>query len=558
MNLSLKKNFLFYLLIALISLLIIFTTTYLSKTTSLYGDDLWYGMYDKEEGFFECLYRHTAYEIHGGGYLCLFLTKLLNFSLPNLLRIHPMDFNSTHVGIFKGLVYITIFLMISGYTTFWVKSKKILFTSFLFLSAYYLYAFYMTTPTFFNLNYTFFRYIVPIIFFSIFLDFIVKNSLGKIKKVSKKYLFSLLLCCYILETSVEILIYVSVSLLGLIWIYNKIFEFIYKNNEKLKKIYIYNLDRNFYIIIIFFYINMIIYHCSYGYVKTLKQRNFENFYLPLSDVRDFFIQYWNEYVIDVIGIWIAFIVFMILAFYFAHKRNEIKIAVLPFFLQFSIVLVYCSLVICGRTHYETNEFWLSSTSLKNLYYILIIYGLYMYIGYVIKNIRHNIPTIKDKKRFINGICIFISAIIITSVSIFSKEIINSIKNYVVDSYNLTVIRTRLYEAEKMLRFYYLRGETPYIPSEFNVMNESDDVPSAYVWKNEFEDYKKYPCKIKATFSELYYARVYRDYESPKKGFCFTNDAMDRFTQAGGTFSEKELKELKFSRLFDDNFVLNKK
>ncbi len=42
-------------------------------------------------------------------------------------------------------------------------------------------------------------------------------------------------------------------------------------------------------------------------------------------------------------------------------------------------------------------------------------------------------------------------------------------------------------------------------------------------------------------------------------YCYyiTNDAIDRFYNKGGTFSKEELNNINFSKLFNENFVLNK-
>lgn len=51
--------------------------------------------------------------------------------------------------------------------------------------------------------------------------------------------------------------------------------------------------------------------------------------------------------------------------------------------------------------------------------------------------------------------------------------------------------------------------------------------------------------------------IYKDYKSLETGYCLQDNAMELFLNNGGNFSDEELGSLKFSKLFDDNFVLNK-
>ena len=113
-----------------------------------------------------------------------------------------------------------------------------------------------------------------------------------------------------------------------------------------------------------------------------------------------------------------------------------------------------------------------------------------------------------------------------------------------------------YISEKIFRFYILKDEIPVLPDFRDELN-------------------LYPYWLGITVSGehifnshviTYYPRIYKDirndktklhkYKIIRSGYYCREDALEKFYEKGGTFTEKELRELKFSHLLDKNFVLN--
>ena len=124
----------------------------------------------------------------------------------------------------------------------------------------------------------------------------------------------------------------------------------------------------------------------------------------------------------------------------------------------------------------------------------------------------------------------------------------------------TISKERIYICEKIMRFYYLRNEIPNLPVQFN---KTDDMPdatsSAFIWLNKFEDYKQNPCKYNTNETELvltssYYSKIYKDNRANTLGYCFSEDALEKFYKDGGTFTKKELEHIRFSKLFKKDFI----
>ena len=96
---------------------------------------------------------------------------------------------------------------------------------------------------------------------------------------------------------------------------------------------------------------------------------------------------------------------------------------------------------------------------------------------------------------------------------------------------MMVHRRTTYVLEKMMRFYFLKDETPILPINNNHF-------CRYGW-------------------DYYLYQTYK-YDLDKfKNFEMKENAMDLFYQKGGRFYKYELENIKFQRLKNNDFVLNK-
>ena len=193
-----------------------------------------------------------------------------------------------------------------------------------------------------------------------------------------------------------------------------------------------------------------------------------------------------------------------------------------------------SLVLCKDTFWGST--WLENSKIILLYKYLILFPFLYLISYLYKNIGNNKRT---------NIILTTILIIFFLIFTFGNNIKNSsdIRFFDYLHYNkLTENKKCAYIYQKIIRFYTLKKQVPKIPKEiieysFPELNEG-------IEQKEKEIYSDY--------------LIYKDENILKYGYEITDGTLDDFYNDGGSFSDEELKDLKFSRLFDKEFVLNEK
>ena len=118
------------------------------------------------------------------------------------------------------------------------------------------------------------------------------------------------------------------------------------------------------------------------------------------------------------------------------------------------------------------------------------------------------------------------------------------------------IKKSYYICEKMIRFYSLQDKIPVLPAEYikDILGV-DREGNVSLFQAELTDKKTNLYKENMYFN-VYYSKIYNQQNIPQS-YYVTDSAMDKFESEGGSFTEEELNELKFSNLFNENFVLNK-
>ena len=163
-----------------------------------------------------------------------------------------------------------------------------------------------------------------------------------------------------------------------------------------------------------------------------------------------------------------------------------------------------------------------------LYKMLILYPIIILFDFVIKNIYE---TIRYKKEFLWAVCL----VILISVICININFINKIKIHSKIFYDF---RKETYLCQKIVRYYYLKKEMPKIPQSFIFDLPLDSEIHSNLYKNSL-------------------SKIYKDNDYMKINFIIVPNGLKVFSEDGGKFSEEELRELKFSKLYDDDFVLGK-
>ena len=271
-----------------------------------------------------------------------------------------------------------------------------------------------------------------------------------------------------------------------------------------------------------------------------------NIHFDINEFNEFCELYWQICITNESFYWIVFFILFGLSFYFAKKKNEIKKVLLVFLMPISIMIVMFSLYLCGKTFNGVNPqgFFIQHNNIIFVYKMLLITPLLFYFGYTTRNLS---------KKFNNKTSSLITSIILILGIIYFGYL--NIHKYNYDyqaKQNMMIeLRKTTYKMEKILRFYYLQNLTPYIPSYLrNIPNQSFAFANVKLNDENPECYRD-------ILVISYYPRIYNDYStSRQKGYCFCDDAMKKYYDLGGTFTEEELNNIQFKRLFDEKFVLN--
>ena len=492
-----RNSIIFIFFLMLISVFIICCVKYFGKNSCFNDDDFFYARYMLGESYFDSFKFSLC---HGGGYLGLFLCKFLSFGLPCLLNIHPDDFICNQAGIIRGIFTCFILMSISLFSIFYNKSKLLYLFSFLFIIFYY---FNCEFNYFTSLvNYNFYRYFFSLLFFSVFWYFICSNILKDKKETKKNYfeLFLVCLCGFIVGTSSEIDFFVSAALIILIVIYNLI-------NKKNK----FNLNINFYLPMIFLFISMVNFILSPGFKEVAATRGMADIVITFDMVKEYTNLYLDVCFFKNVSYWIVFIILLILSIIICFRKKTFKNIILPIFFQISILTVMYSLILCGKT-FGVSDYFLCHHNIVFLYKMLILYPIIILFDFVIKNIYE---TIRYKKEFLWAVCL----VILISVICININFINKIK-----------IHSKI--------FYDFRKEMPKIPQSFIFDLPLDSEIHSNLYKNSL-------------------SKIYKDNDYMKINFIIVPNGLKVFSEDGGKFSEEELRELKFSKLYDDDFVLGK-
>ncbi len=524
-KISCIKNKSFIISLGIISICIVFFVTYLSQNCCFFDDDYFYAMYDFQESVFSCL---NFQKEHGAGYIGFFLCKFFSFKLPNLLGIHPTDFMGIQQGIFQGIISVVILLLIAKFSIIYKKSKLLYLISFLYLSVYLFFSIFMYDAWIFIVNYGFYRYLFSFLFFTPLLYFLYQNTTELDVNKNIFQLILICLCAFVLGTGIELSFYITAFFIALIIITNLFCYFI-------KKPLMFKINKNFYLPAIFLYTAMTLFITSEGYKTVAGQRGMDNIHLTIDTIKEYIVSFWQICFVNEIVYWLVFLIVLISCICFAKKKGETSKILFPIYLQFSILTLFFSLLLCDKTFY--GNFFLLHHNVQFLYKMHILFPLLILISYFLEQIE-------STKKFV---CVLFVIFFTLSIPYFVKKHLFSdyTKSHLYVTYKA---KQNFYITEKMLRFYYLKKQIPIIQYKIDF------------YEYMFQDYdlEKPEIQLENRLSRMYYPQIYKDKTSIEKGYNLSFNAIEEFYENGGVFTEEELQNIKFSNLFNEDFVLNTK
>lgn len=528
-----KKNVFIIFAVIFISIVTIFYTTYLSRFCGYEGDDFAFGTYWDAEGIFTSLNLFLD-RGHDGGYIASFLTKFFDSGLPLLLGIHPEDFMCSYHGILKGVILAVTLYSISKFSTIFIKSNIFQTSIYFLVSALF---FLLLNPYYDPSNFyyanlivdnnNFYRYPFCILVYSLFSFHLYKMICSQTKQIKPVKIVIYSLLAVILATNFEIFTLSYIAIIFFVYLYN-IILFFRCNSCNISK---YNINKSFTIYTLAFFIFFLVYWTKSSLQYILLERGLGNISIDINSIAEFTSIFLKIYIVNNSLYWIIFIIVSILAIKFIQKEHDKKKVFFPLFMLFSILISIYSLIFCGKTMYDTGNFWLEHGNIILAYKVVILIPLLILCSYVLSKI-------KDYKRLQKTLLALSIIIFIISsiISLFIKENEHYVQVYYDHKKNS-------YINEKILRFYYLKNQKPILAKE----NETEETR---ISNGE-------TCTNTNLYTTIYYPMIYKDYKSLETGYCLQDNAMELFLNNGGNFSDEELGSLKFTKLFDDNFVLNK-
>ena len=524
-------------------------SVYFARNGCFCGDDFNFANYYNNEKIFDCLFGSSRFQ-HGGYYIGLFLCKFLSFGFPNMIGIHPSDFIGVGEGVIKGIfLFINIFIL-SFFADFFGKERVLTVFCILFSASYYFYN--ALGSQVLTVNYSFYRYVFSLIFFGIFIFYVSKNCLVSLKKTNIFALIGVSLCAFILGTSVEMLSSIALIFVCGLILYNAVL-FAYSKFKADGLIFSKNclyFSKKIYIPFGLLIAAMVLFYSNMGTQQVISTRTLTNIEVSLSSVGEFLSLFREVCIIDVFPVICVICLFFVVSLHFAIKKSEPKKVLVSYVLLFSIFAFMLSLYVCGKSfdEFTRDRYYLCHINIVLLYKMLLLYPLFMLVGYVLKNVK-NSGHLASKNVVEGLICFVLGALCFGYIGAVIK--INELSDSYVEMYDL---KKNYYKTEKMLRFFYLKKERPVIPL-YPVVPAY--VEAEYLDKvridGRLEDVR---CFKNHSLSASYYYRIYKDAEVFNVGFCVSENAEKYFMEKGGSFSDKELSELKFKNLFDEKFVLN--
>ncbi len=539
-----------FFLVFLGSIFVIFMSVFWGINSSFFDDDINWGLYAiANENIFDCLKFNS---IHGGGYLGLFLCKFLSFGLPNYWGFHPSDFICIPGCIIKGIfICITLFIL-TKFSSIYFKNKLNFALIYLVLAVYYILDIFFSQAAVAICNYNYYRYSFSLIFYGIFIYYIYLATTLKIKRTNWFWLIAVSLCGYIAGTSVEITFESIVILTLLIIVYNVITLLVFKSvkNNNFKKSYVFNLDKNFFIPVFFMFLGIILFVTSDKFNDVTSYRCNLVDTIPLI-IKEFSIAFLNLYVIKYGLYWVTSIIIAVMTSIIAVKRNEFKKILFPLFMQISLMIAIFSLIMGTTTFYIPGQFWLSHINLKFLIAFLFLYPFLIMLSYLLKNWTRQSNKFGKLIIFsINKIILILLIIEIIILKVNSEYIFSKNSFY----YN---IKKSYYICEKIIRFYSLQDKIPELPAEYieDILGANRE-GNASLFRPELID-KETNLYKETMYFNVYYYKIYKNQGNIPQTYQISDSAMKKFKTDGGSFTEDELNKLKFSNLFNENFVLNK-
>ncbi len=516
------KNNVFKFSCIIIFLLIVLFQTYIYKDITFWREDCTFGFYNKNQNIFSPLFNADVY---GGGYIPYFFTKLFTFGLPFLINIHPLDYASIPRGIIIGL-FSAFFVFSCAEFIKPLNRSKILYILILLSVAGFLYTEYYALE--FRLveivNYAFFRYVFSLLIYNLFWFFVFENFIKKRNNIKIKDILIMSVLAFVVCSGLELLM--LMSLINIVFLS---FFLFFKNKQ-------FFFDKFCFSSFIILTVFSVLWINSPHFHLALHTKISSYPVIDTNYIIEFFKLYNKLYMPCLISYFSLFGLYLLCKIKLRPLKSEFKATVFSLVLQISSILGILSLFFSGKNFAES--FYLYHANIIFASRMLIIVPIVILAGCFIKQIR------EYRERKI--VSLFISLIFVV-IALFTG--ITAIKGTPVNIFIVQLRATKkiAYINEKIMRYYYLNKNKP-ILLNYNGIEIG-------ILGNEISPYSEGECISHNTATDYYYPQIYKDNISKQLGYCVSKDAIFKFYERGGSFTKKEIENIKFKRLKERDFVL---
>lgn len=339
-----------------------------------------------------------------------------------------------------------------------------------------------------------------------------------------------------------------------------------------------HLGKTVWIPFFFYFLGIILFFSSPHLQYVASSRTKENFSRILELLPDFITVYlktvffrhyaWILWIL--LGIFTLIIGYLIFKPRLSHKDQTINITmsfnstawrVLSFgtSILLAVLIFNFSLIAQGDQMYGAKAFWVEHGNIRVTCNLIILAVVLLYLGYI--------NSILENPIYLLVLILLILPIVICVIPQY-KQLYQYMK----------FSKINWYQTEKIYRFYALQHKTAILPANVELSNDAffheylfnsspkrpyDWTGSGYILRNYPMIYYKDLEYTKRTYPDPYF-----DKPSPIKHFpdkpnyyveyilTNSNIAMSLYSNLGGMITEEELYKPKFSRLFDETYVLS--
>ncbi len=539
------KTFLYVLITLLIIAVLYF---FIDKTYMIAEDYRWLFFYPNTN--IVDLYKDADH----GSFIAIIISKIFGSYIPLSFNVHP---NDNYFGnFFKVFNFITVMFLISRFSITSNKSKFLGVFNY-FLAAFSFSVLFLGTSAWDSVATLFvsgrnYRYIFMMIFYLLFwLNFYKIYLTKKWKSGLSFFLFIVICFCSGLSTEfINISIIFSLLFLLLFPIllgsilksrYFKIkhyYPFFKKFIFKSKKIYILGIA---------FLSGLFLLYFNPSFTRLAKDRGVAGFEEVLYTFRENFIEFSKYWFLEVFVYdfhWVVSLSILLLTiFCFSLAKNKVtslKVIYFSYSLIFGVMVFNYSLILSGKTFRDFPHYWVSCPSLGLDTLIVLLSALFVLFGYCSREL------IKQRKYlFFNLTALYLVGVLffIPALHLYKSFDDNFFYYY---KLKLSNSRKMMYKLEKMYRFYTVRKEQPIL---------SDEILNVDIFREEIIGcFRSTPQS--ASFIEVYFPALYGEKNNLPIKLLPEEKAMQEYYKRGGKFEKTELEQPKFSRLLDEQFVVN--